>query len=96
MSQVNNISQTTPVQKIVTSPIQKQVPSGAPQSPCPSDKLELSGSNSLLQALKSNTDVRTVKVATIRDQIQSGTYDADGTKLDAAVDKVLDQLNGKS
>jgi anti-sigma28 factor (negative regulator of flagellin synthesis) len=92
MNQVNNISQSTPVQKIVTNPIQKQVPADAPPSMRATDKLELSGASHLLQALKSN-DVRMDKVTGIRQQIQDGTYDADGSKLDAAADSLLDELN---
>lgn len=93
MSQINSISQNTPVQKIVANPIQKQVPADASQSLSPSDKLELSGAGNLLQALQSSADVRTDKVAAIRQQIQSGTYDADGSKFDAAVEHVLNELN---
>jgi anti-sigma28 factor (negative regulator of flagellin synthesis) len=90
MSQINNISQTTPLQKIVTEPVQKQIaPDAAPVRA--SDRLELSGAGGLLAALKSN-DVRTDKVASIRQQVQDGTYDADGTKLDGAADKLLDEL----
>jgi anti-sigma28 factor (negative regulator of flagellin synthesis) len=92
MSQVNNISQSTPVQKIVTNPIQKQVPADAPSSMRATDKLELSGASHLLQALKAN-DVRTDKITGIRQQIQDGTYDPDGAKLDAAADNLLDELN---
>ena len=92
MSQINNISQSTPVQKIVANPIQKQVPADAPPSMRATDKLELSGASHLLQALKSN-DVRTEKVTAIRQQLQNGTYDADGKKLDAAINSVLDELN---
>jgi anti-sigma28 factor (negative regulator of flagellin synthesis) len=92
MSQVNNISQSTPVQKIVANPIQKQVPADAPPSLRATDKLELSGASHLLQTLKSN-EVRMDKVTAIRQQIQDGTYDADGAKLDAAADNLLDELN---
>ena len=45
-----------------------------------------------LAALKTN-DVRTDLVSDIRNQIQAGTYDADGKKLDGAIDKLLDELN---
>ena len=90
MSQVNDVSQSTSVQKIVANPIQKQVPAGAPEVR-PSDKLELSGVSHLLTALKSN-DVRTDKIAGIRSELENGTYDPDGTKLDAAADKLLDEL----
>jgi anti-sigma28 factor (negative regulator of flagellin synthesis) len=90
MSQINNISQAIPVQKIVTNPIQKQIPADAPPIRA-SDRLELSGVSNLLSILKTN-DVRIDKIATIRQQIQDGTYDADGKKLDAAADKLLDDL----
>jgi anti-sigma28 factor (negative regulator of flagellin synthesis) len=92
MSQVNNISQGMPVQKIVTNPIQKQVPADTPTPMRATDKLELSGGSHLLQALKAN-DVRTDKVTSIRQQLQDGTYDPDGAKLDAAADSLLDELN---
>jgi anti-sigma28 factor (negative regulator of flagellin synthesis) len=90
MSQINPISQPTPVQKIVANPIQKVIPPDA-QPVRASDRLELSGASNLLAALKSN-DVRTDKVASIRQQLQDGTYDPDGKKLDAAADKLLDEL----
>jgi anti-sigma28 factor (negative regulator of flagellin synthesis) len=90
MSQVNNISQNAPVQKVVANPVQKSVPTGATPVRA-SDRLELSGASHLLAALKAG-DVRTDKVAQIRQQIQDGTYDADGKKLDAAAGKLLDEL----
>ena len=90
MSQINNISQSTPVQQIVANPIQKEIPSNAP--PSASDRLELSGASNLLQILKAN-DVRTDKIAAIRQRIDNGTYDADGSKLESATDSLLDELN---
>jgi anti-sigma28 factor (negative regulator of flagellin synthesis) len=95
MSQVNNISvnsaaQASQVQKIVANPIQKQIPAGAAPVRA-SDRLELSGASHLLATLKTN-DVRLDKVNAIRQQIQDGSYDADGKKLDAASDKLLDEL----
>jgi len=92
MSQINPISQPTPVQKIVANPIQKQIPAEAAPVRA-TDRLELSGASGFLAALKSNNDVRTDKVAAIRQQLQEGTYDPDGKKLDAAADKLLDELN---
>jgi anti-sigma28 factor (negative regulator of flagellin synthesis) len=90
MSQIPNISQSTPVQKIVANPIQKTVsPDATPIRA--SDRLELSGAGQMLAALKTN-DVQTDKIASIRQQIQNGTYDADGSKLDSAADKLLDEL----
>jgi anti-sigma28 factor (negative regulator of flagellin synthesis) len=92
MSQIDNVTGSTPLQQVVANPIQKQVPPGAPEQPTATDRLELSGASYLLQSLKSN-DVRTDMVSSIRQQIDAGTYDADGTKLDGAVDKLLDELN---
>lgn len=92
MSQINSIAGSPQIQKVVANPIQKEVPSDAPAQMRATDKLELSGASHLLAALQSN-NIRTDKVAAIRQQIEAGTYDADGKKLDAAVDSVLDELN---
>jgi anti-sigma28 factor (negative regulator of flagellin synthesis) len=93
MSQVNPqsaVSQGTPIQKIGAKPVQKSIPADATPIRA-GDRLELSGVSHMLAALKSG-DVRTDKIAQIRQQIQTGTYDADGKKLDAAADKLLDEL----
>jgi anti-sigma28 factor (negative regulator of flagellin synthesis) len=92
MSQINNISASPSVQKIINNPIQKEVPANATAPTKASDRLELSGISHLLGIAKNN-DIRTDKVADIRQQIENGSYDADGSKLDAAADKVLDELN---
>jgi anti-sigma28 factor (negative regulator of flagellin synthesis) len=89
MSSINGINSNSPIQKIVSQPIQKQLPAEAPKS-AGTDKLELSGMSHLLKTLKNN-DVRTDKVADIRAQIDAGTYETDD-KLDAAADKLLDDL----
>ena len=92
MSQINNVAGNTPVQRLAENPVLKQVPSDPPTQMRAVDKLELSGASHLLAALKSN-DIRAELVSEIRQQIQAGTYDADGTKLDGAVDKLLDELS---
>lgn len=92
ISNVNNLSSSTPVQKIVSNPIQKQVAPDAPAQLPATDRLELSGASHLLQALKTNTGVRADKVASIKAQIQAGTYE-DDAKLDGAVDKLLNDLS---
>jgi anti-sigma28 factor (negative regulator of flagellin synthesis) len=89
MSQINNITPNNPVQQVVSNPIQKQIPAGA--TPAASDRLELSGASNLLQILKTN-NVRPDKIAEVRAQIENGTYDADGSKLDAAAGALLDDL----
>jgi anti-sigma28 factor (negative regulator of flagellin synthesis) len=86
---VNNVGSSSPVQKIVANPIQKQIPADAPARA--SDRLELSGASHLLKALKSN-DVRTDKVQSVKSQIESGSYE-DDHKLNVAIDRLLDDLN---
>jgi anti-sigma28 factor (negative regulator of flagellin synthesis) len=92
MSQINNVAGNTPIGRVVDNPIQKQVPADPPTQLRATDKLELSGASHLLAALKSN-DIRTDVVAQVRQQIQDGSYDADGKKLDGTIDKLLDELN---
>ena len=93
MSSINSIGgagAAGPVQRLVNNPIQKQVPADAPAQLPATDKLQLSGVSHLLKSLKNN-DVRTDKVAEIKAQIASGTYE-DDRKLDVAVDRLLDDL----
>ena len=91
MSSINHIGGTSPLQRVVANPIQKQLPADAPAQMPAADKLELSGASHLLKALKSGSDVRADKVAQIKAQIEAGIYD-DDKKLDAAVDRLLDDL----
>src|SRR5215218_6949722 len=88
---VNNVGQSSPVQKITSNPVQKSIPADAPKQLPATDRLELSGVSHLLKALKSNSDVRTEKVAEIKAAIESGGYE-DDKKLDVAVDRLLDDL----
>jgi flagellar biosynthesis anti-sigma factor FlgM len=90
MSGINGVGSNSPVQKIVSNPVQKSIPADAPKSMGATDKVELSGMSHLLKALKNN-DVRTEKVAAIKAQIEAGTYE-DDAKMDAAVDRMLDDL----
>ena len=92
MSSINGLggaSQIQPTQSLIG-----KTAVSAPQTPkAPlSDRLELSGVSHLLQTLKTN-DVRVDKVADIKAQLANGTYDADGSKLDAATSKLLDELS---
>ena len=90
MSSINQVGGNTPVQRVVTNPIQKQVPADAPKQLPVTDKLELSGASHLLKTLKKN-DIRADKVAEIKAAIANGTYD-DDKKLDGALDGLLDDL----
>ena len=90
MSSINHVGGSSPVQRVVTNPIQKQVPAEAPAQLPVTDKLELSGTSHLLKALQKN-DIRADKVAEIKAQIEAGGYE-DDKKLDVAVDRLLDDL----
>ncbi len=58
-----------------------------------SDRVELSGDvGQYLSILTRGSDVRTDKVAGIKESIANGTYDEDA-KLDIALDRLLDDLN---
>ena len=88
---INNVGSSSQVQKLTNSPIQKTIGAAAPKQLPASDRLELSGVSHLLKALKSNSDVRTDKVAAVKAQIEQGGYENDH-KLDVAVDRLLDDL----
>lgn len=92
MSSINSLGNTAAL---------RQTQATAPKPPAPAtsaatrasatDRLETSGVSHLLQTLKTNGDVRTDKVASIRAQLEAGTYD-DDAKLDGAVDRMLDDV----
>jgi len=75
---INSINSNNPVQQ--TSSITPKAPAAAPAATSATraaDRLELSGAGQALKTLKTN-DVRADKVASIKAQIENGTYDADG------------------
>ena len=91
MSSIHNVGGNSPVQKIYTKPVQKPVESQPSQPTRGADKLELSGASHLLATLKAGGNVRADKVASIKSQIEAGTYE-DDQKLNAATDRLLDEL----
>jgi anti-sigma28 factor (negative regulator of flagellin synthesis) len=95
MSSINGLGGNAPIQpaqNIAPRTIDgADAPAGAPRA---ADRLELSGASGFLETLKTNGDVRADKVASVRSQIEAGTYETDGTKLDGALDGVLDDLLG--
>jgi negative regulator of flagellin synthesis FlgM len=90
MNNVNPLSGNSPVEKIAAKPVRKEIAANSATPTPKSDRVELSGVNHLLAALKTN-DIRADKVAEIRAQIEAGTYETD-KKLDIAVDRLLDDL----
>lgn len=96
MSSINSVGGGNPIQSITNQPVQKSIPADAtnPATSTParaSDRLELSGASALLQSLQNN-NIRTDKVASIKSQIEAGTYE-DDDKLNVAVNKLLDELS---
>jgi len=94
MSSINSVGGTSPLQQPQTAAPKTVSAADATATPKASlsDRLELSGVSNLFASLKAN-DIRTDKVAAIKSQIASGIYDADGSKLDAATDKLLDEIS---
>jgi anti-sigma28 factor (negative regulator of flagellin synthesis) len=90
MNPINNVGSNSPIQKISSTPVQKQTQASAPNKPSLADRVELSGVGHLLGTLKAG--VRADKVAAVKAQIEAGTYE-DDKKLDVAVDRLLDDLN---
>ena len=91
MSSINNVGGSRPVNPVYTKPVAKPAAGGAAEAPRGKDRLELSGLSPLLKTLKAGGDIRADKVAAIKAQIEAGTYE-DDKKLDAAVDRLLDDL----
>ena len=92
MSSINGLGGVSPLQQ--TSALSKATPtqgSSAAAKPTLSDRLELSGTSNLLATLKAGGDFRADKVASIKSQIEAGTYSIDD-KLDLASDRLLDAL----
>jgi flagellar biosynthesis anti-sigma factor FlgM len=92
MSAIHGVGANTPLQKIVSQPIQKQLPAQPAAQTRASDKVQLSGVAHAMQLLKAGSDIRADKVATIRQQLQAGTYET-SAKLDAAIERLMDNLS---
>jgi flagellar biosynthesis anti-sigma factor FlgM len=88
---INKLAANAPVNKLVSKPVQKQVPADAPRQLPVTDRVEISGMSHLLKTLKSGGDVRTEKVEAIKKQLEAGSYE-DEHKLDVAADRLLDDL----
>ena len=92
MSNINGLGSVSPLQQ--TSSVAKTAAtqvSSAANKPTLSDRIELSGLSGMHALLKSGGDFRADKVASIKAQIEAGTYETDD-KFDAVSDKVLSAL----
>ena len=91
MSSIHGVGGNSPVQKVASQLAARPAEKTEAATTRSADKLELSGVSHLMQALKANQDVRIDKVTTIKQLIESGTYE-DEAKIEATVDKLLDEL----
>ncbi len=90
MSSINSVGNNSPVQNIASQPVTKQTPAESAKQLPLTDRVELSGTSHLLSSLKTNS-IRADKVASIKAQIEAGTYE-DDNKLDVAADRLLDDV----
>jgi anti-sigma28 factor (negative regulator of flagellin synthesis) len=90
MSGISGIGGNTPVNRIASQPIQKQVPA-TPAKMIKADKVEISTVKQLLATLKAGGPIRADKVAAIKAQLAAGTYET-SAKLDAAIEKLMNDL----
>ncbi|MBM4005511.1 MAG: flagellar biosynthesis anti-sigma factor FlgM [Planctomycetes bacterium] len=65
--------------------------SGSPASAQPVDELSISAEGAAISQTRGSADIRADRVARIRAEIASGTYETDA-KLDAAVERLLDEV----
>jgi len=89
MSSINGLGANVPLQQ--TNETQRAAATADAAPTRAADRVELSGVSHLMQSLKTN-DIRVDKVADIKSQIDAGTYDGDGQKLDGSLDGLLDDL----
>jgi negative regulator of flagellin synthesis FlgM len=91
MSRIDGVGNNAAIHKVV-NPLTARPTSAEPASRSrAADKLELSGVSHLLASLKTHDGLRVDKVATIKAQIEAGTYESDA-KLDGAIDRLLDDV----
>ena len=91
MSAINGVGGHSPISKVVSQPVQKQLPVEPAKQQKIADKVQLSHVNHLLATLKAGGDFRADKVQQIREQLKAGTYESQA-KLDAAIDRLIDDL----
>lgn len=66
-------------------------PNGGTRSLTEVDQLDISREADLVSRVQGLPDIRTDRVAELRAQIASGTYETDA-KLDVALDRLLDEI----
>ncbi len=92
MSDIGNIGGPLGLQSVQAITNQRSVEASVPDNAEGEfDTVEISFLSEMLGRLRDLPDIRTDKVASIREAIQNGTYDVEG-KLDVAVERMLQDL----
>jgi negative regulator of flagellin synthesis FlgM len=91
MNRIDGLSSSNAVHRAVNSLPPRTAAAEPAQAPV-TDRLELSGTDEYLQALRQQDGVRAERIAAIRQQIDAGTY-VTPEKIDVAVDRLLDALS---
>lgn len=91
MSSINGINNVNPIRTAANQPVSRPASAEPTSQARAADRLELSGVGHLMKALKADTGIRADKVASVRAQIEAGTYET-GEKLDIAIDRLLEDL----
>jgi anti-sigma28 factor (negative regulator of flagellin synthesis) len=94
MSGINGVGANTPlhnVSKVQPQTVNKSIPANAPKALPLTDKVQLSHVTQMMATLKAGGDIRADKVASIRAQLDAGTYETEA-KLDQAIDRLIDDL----
>jgi negative regulator of flagellin synthesis FlgM len=92
MSRINGFFNSNAIHKVVSPGTNRPAAAESAQRPQIADRLELSGVQQYLSVLKSQSGVRADLVASVRDQIEKGTYITED-KIDAAVEGLLNDLD---
>ncbi|MFI5379038.1 MAG: flagellar biosynthesis anti-sigma factor FlgM [Tepidisphaerales bacterium] len=91
MSRINGFFNSSAIHKAVNAGTNRPAAAESAQRPQTADRLELTGVQQYLSVLKSQSGVRADLVASVRDQIEKGTYVTED-KINVAVDGLLDDL----
>ncbi len=91
MSRINGFFNSNAIHKVVNPGTIRPAAAESAQRPPIADRLELSGVGQYLNVLKKQSGVRADLVASVRDQIEKGTYLTED-KLDVAVGRLLDDM----
>ena len=91
MSRINGFFNSNAIHKVVNPGTNRPAAAESAQRPQIADRLELSGVQQYLSVLKKQSGVRADLVASVREQIDKGTYLTE-EKLDIAVSNMLDDL----